>query len=38
MELIKEELGIFGKNIQIIPASATNGQGIDKIKEILEGN
>ena len=38
MSSIKDELGIYGENIKIIPASATNGQGIDKIKEILEGN
>lgn len=33
---IINELGKYGNNIKIIPASATNGQGIDKIKEILE--
>ena len=39
---IKDELGIYGENIKItqkLPSDATgNGQGIDKIKEILEGN
>ncbi|MBE6740259.1 MAG: YihA family ribosome biogenesis GTP-binding protein [Ruminococcaceae bacterium] len=38
MDSIKDELGIYGENIKIIPTCATNGLGIDKIKEILEGN
>ncbi len=36
MNKIVGELGVYGKNIRIIPASATNGQGIDQIKAILE--
>lgn len=34
---ISEELGIFGKNVRIIPCSASNGSGIEEIKAILEG-
>ena len=37
MSMIIEELGEYGKNIPIIPSSASNGQGISEIKEILEG-
>ncbi len=36
LTLIKDELGELGENVQIIPTSASNGLGIDKIKEILE--
>lgn len=38
MSLIREELGEFGEGIKIIPSSASGGQGIAEIKEILEGN
>lgn len=37
MAQIKEELGEFGEGIRIIPSSASSGQGISEIKEILEG-
>ena len=37
LSLISEELGKFSEGIQIIPSSASNGEGIVKIKEILEG-
>lgn len=33
---IKDELGILGENVQIIPTSASNGLGINEIKAILE--
>lgn len=36
MTLINEELGELGKGIRIIPTSASSGQGINEIKEILE--
>ena len=36
MSLIREELGIYGKDVEIIPTSASTGLGIDKIKSMLE--
>lgn len=36
LTLIKEELGEFADNVDIIPTSASSGLGIEKIKEILE--
>ncbi len=36
LSLIKEELGDFGEGIEIIPFSAHNGQGSEKIREIIE--
>ena len=36
MESILDELGKYGKDIPIIPTSASNGVGIDVIKKILE--
>ncbi len=35
LEMIKTELGDFSENIEIIPFSAQNGQGADKIREII---
>jgi len=35
---IKEELGNFAEDVDIIPASSSNGLGIDKIKDILENS
>lgn len=37
MSLIKDELGEFADGVDIIPASASNGQGINEIRAILEG-
>ena len=36
LKLIKEELGDLGENIEIIPFSATKGQGAERIREIIE--
>lgn len=36
LSLIKEELGDFAENTEIIPFSAENGQGVEKIREIIE--
>ena len=36
LELIKEELGEFADNIEIIPFSALKGQGAERIREIIE--
>ena len=36
LKLIKDELGDFGDEIEIIPFSAHNGQGAEKIREIIE--
>lgn len=35
LELIREELGEYANNIQIIPFSALNGQGAEEIREII---
>ncbi len=35
-ELILEELGEFGDGVEIIPFSAQNGEGVEKIREIIE--
>ena len=35
-KLIKEELGPLGEDIEIIPFSATKGQGAERIREIIE--
>ncbi len=37
MSLIKDELGEFAEGVNIIPSSASNGQGINEIRAILEG-
>ena len=36
LRLIREELGDLGENIEIIPFSATKGQGAERIREIIE--
>lgn len=36
LSLIKEELGEFGENIDIIPFSIQNGQGVTEVRAILE--
>ena len=36
LSLITEELGEFAENTQIIPFSSQNGQGSEKIREIIE--
>lgn len=38
MNDIKNELGEFAEGTEIIPTSASNGLGIEKIKEILESS
>lgn len=35
LSLIKEELGDFAENTEIIPFSAENGQGVERIREII---
>ena len=35
-ELILEELGEFGEGVEIIPFSAQTGEGVEKIREIIE--
>ncbi len=35
LEKIKEELGEFAENTQIIPFSAQNGQGVETLREII---
>ena len=35
-ELILEELGEFGEGVEIIPFSAQNGEGVERIREIIE--
>ena len=34
--LVKEELGEFAENCEIIPFSSQTGEGVEKIKEIIE--
>ena len=36
LENIRVELGEFAEDCEIIPFSATSGEGADKIKEIIE--
>ena len=36
MELVKKELGKYGENVEIIPFSSQTGQGVEKIKEIID--
>lgn len=36
LNLIKEELGDFADNVEIIPFSALKGQGAERIREIIE--
>ena len=36
LALIKEELSDFADNTEIIPFSAENGQGVERIREIIE--
>ncbi len=36
LRLIREELGDLGENIEIIPFSATKGNGAERIREIIE--
>ena len=36
LELVKTELGEFAQDCEIIPFSATTGEGADKIKKIIE--
>ncbi len=36
LSLINEELGELGQNVDIIPFSIQNGQGVEKVREILE--
>ena len=36
LELVREELGIYGENIEIIPFSSQTGQGVDKLREIID--
>lgn len=38
LSAVKNELGAFADNVDIIPTSASNGLGIEKIKEILENS
>ncbi|MBO5322018.1 MAG: YihA family ribosome biogenesis GTP-binding protein [Clostridia bacterium] len=36
LRLIREELGHLGENVEIIPFSATKGNGAERIREIIE--
>ncbi len=36
LELAKKELGKYGENVEIIPFSSQTGQGVEKIKEIID--
>lgn len=36
LKLIREELGDLGENVEIIPFSATKGNGAERIREIIE--
>ena len=36
LRLIKEELGEFADNVQLIPFSAQNGQGVEALREIIQ--
>ena len=36
LNLVKKELGKYGENIEIIPFSSQTGQGVEKIKEIID--
>ena len=36
LRLIREELGDLGENVEIIPFSATKGNGAERIREIIE--
>ncbi len=37
MESIVEELGVYGEGVEIIPFSAQNGEGVETLKAIIEG-
>ncbi len=37
MAKIGEELGIYGMGVEIVPFSAQNGEGVSRLKEIIEG-
>ncbi len=37
MESIYEELGEYGVGVEIVPFSAQNGEGVEKLKAIIEG-
>ncbi len=37
MESIAEELGEYGVGVEIVPFSAGNGEGVEKLKAIIEG-
>ncbi len=37
MDSISEELGEYGVGVEIIPFSATNGEGVERLKAIIEG-
>ena len=38
LSLIKEELGEFADGIQIIPFSAQNNDGVEKLREVIENS
>ena len=37
MENISKELGDYGAGVEIIPFSAQNGEGVERLKDIIEG-
>ena len=36
LELVKEELGKYGENVDIIPFSSHTGQGVETLREIID--
>ncbi|MBR6573116.1 MAG: YihA family ribosome biogenesis GTP-binding protein [Clostridia bacterium] len=36
LELVKEELGKYGENVEIIPFSSHTGQGVETLREIID--
>ncbi len=36
LELVKEELGKYGENVEIIPFSSQTGKGVEKLREIID--
>ena len=37
VENISKELGDYGVGVEIIPFSAQNGEGVERLKAIIEG-
>ena len=36
LELVKEELGEYGENVEIIPFSSQTGEGVETLREIID--